>query len=447
MQTYDLVIIGTGVAASGAAQPVREAGWSVAVVDNRPFGGTCALRGCDPKKVLYGGAATADLSRRLRAHGLAGGVRVDWSELVAFKRSFTQPVPGQREQHFADLGIDQFHGTARFIGPDRLVVGSETLTARHILLACGARPRPLGIPGHEHLITSDDFMELDVLPRRIIMVGGGYIAAEFSAIAAAAGSQVTILQHGPRMLSPFDPDLVGWLTADFPERGIELHTNTDVEALELVDDGCRVHARRDGQSIGIDADLVVHAAGRVPALDDLDLAAAGIDVQDGRLQLTPFLQSTSNPRVFAAGDAAGQGPPLTPVASRDGATVAQNLLDGGQRHPDYSGTPSVAFSLPPIAAVGLSEAKAREHGLDFRISAATAADWYTACRLAEPVYGYKILIGTTDDRIIGAHLVGPQAEDTINLFALAIRHGITAGDLKAASFAYPTAASDIASML
>jgi glutathione reductase (NADPH) len=447
MKSYDLVVIGTGTAAQGASTRVRAAGWAVAVIDHRPFGGTCALRGCDPKKVLVGGAEAVDMVRRMHGRGVEGEVRVDWPDLVAFERTFTDPVPTKQERRYADKGIDAFHGRARFTGRDRVEVAGETLQGRHLLIAAGARPAPLTFPGAEHLVTSDDFLQLERLPERIVMVGGGYIAAEFSHIAARAGARVTVLQRGARMLPHFDADLVDWLMDSFREVGVDVQTGTTVEAVERTGDGLLVRGRAGGREVVVQGDLAVHAAGRVPDLDTLDLQAAGVAVERGRLRLNEFLQSVSNPAVYAAGDAAGVGPPLTPVSSHDGKIVAANLLEGNRRRPDYRGVPSVAFTLPPIASVGLSETAAREQGLKARVKSERVPDWYTARRVAESVYGYKTLVEEDTGRIVGAHLVGPHADEVINLFGLAIRHGLTAEDLKATMFAYPTGASDIGYML
>src|SRR5262249_25558066 len=201
------------------------------------------------------------------------------------------------------------------------------------------------------------------------------------------------------------------------------------------------------REVAIDADLVIHAAGRAPDLAALNLAEAGVVVEHGRIVLNEFLQSVSNPAVYAAGDAAAKGPPLTPVSSHDGKVVAANILEGNRHRPDYRGVPSVAFTLPPIAAVGLSEAAAREQEPTLRVNSATVPDWYTARRVGEPVYGYKTLVEDDSGRILGAHLVGPHADEAINLFGLAIRHNLTADDLKTTMFAYPTGASDIGYML
>ena len=445
---YDLIAIGTGTGASGAASRCRSAGWSVAVIDHLPFGGTCALRGCDPKKVLVGAAEAIDHSRRMRGKGVSGGEpSIVWNELIKFKRTFTEPVPAMKEESFAKNGIDAYHGRAKFHGPRAVEVGGEVLEGRFILIAVGAVPMRLGIPGEEHLITSTEFLELDQLPKKIVLLGGGFIAAEFAHIAARAGAQVTVLEQADRMLTPFDPDLVGWLMDKFHEVGIDVRLMTRVTAIERSGHGLSVRASANGREEVFKADLVVHAAGRVPDLEPLDLPAAGVESEKGRLRLNEFLQSVSNPAVYAVGDAALSGPPLTPVASHDAKVAAANMLNGNRQKPNYLGVPSVAFTIPPIASVGLSEKQARESGLKFRMRSENVSDWYTARRLAETTYGFKVLVEEETDRILGAHLVGPHVDEVINVFALAIRKGLTAEDLKTTMFAYPSGASDIGYMV
>lgn len=448
MKAYDLVVLGTGTAASVAAYRCRAAGWSVAVIDHLPFGGTCALRGCDPKKVLVGVAETVDQMRRLRGKGVAAGeVTVDWHALMAFKRTFTDPVPGNMEDGFAEKGIDAYHGLARFRDQHSVQVGDEILDARFVLIATGAIPAPLGIDGEEHVVSSTGFLDLEQLPARVVFIGGGYIAAEFSHVAARAGARVTVLQRGARMLKAFDANLVEWLMQKSRSVGIDVCLETRVERIERRDGECIVHAVTAGRPQSFEADLVVHAAGRVPDLAALDLPVAGIQSEKGRLQLNDFLQSVSNPAVYAAGDAASKGPPLTPVASHDGRVVAANMLNGNERRPDYSGVPSVCFTIPPLAAVGMTEEMALEQGRRFRVNCNNASHWYTARRVAESTYGFKVLIEEASDRLLGTHLVGPAADEVINVFALAIRQGIRAKELRDSIFAYPSGASDIGHML
>lgn len=445
---YDLIVVGSGAAASGVASRVRQAGRRVAIVDFRPLGGTCALRGCDPKKVLVGGAEAVRAARRLAGHGVRGGPSVDWAELVSFEHTFTDPVPAQRAGGFRDAGIEALRGKARFKGPRELSVDGIELEARNIVLATGAEPVPLGIPGQEYAITHEDFLSLETLPERVVFIGGGYIAAEFSNIAALAGAKVTVLQRGERMLTGFDPDLVGWLMESFRAMGITVETGAKVQAIERERTGFTIRYSSGSVAGSIGADLVVHAAGRRPALEALELEAGAVAIDDrGRMRLNEWLQSVSNPAVYAAGDCAQSGPPLTPVAGRDAEVVAANLLHGNTRTADHHAVPTVAFTIPPIAAVGLGEEAAREVSRTVRVHCRRASDWYTARRIAEPVYGFKVLSDEADRRILGAHLVGPGAEDTINIFALAIREGLTTDALRGALFAYPTAASDISYML
>lgn len=351
-KTYDLVVVGTGTAALSAVTSVREAGWSVAVIDFRPYGGTCALRGCDPKKMLVTGAETIDLVQRMHTNGIAGETHIDWPALMAFKRRFTDPIPAGTEDHLKKNGVDTLHGRARFIGTNRMEVDGSAIEGRHFLLASGAEPMKLGIPGEQHIVTSEEFLSLEQLPRRILLVGGGYIATEFSHIAARAGAKVTVVQRGERMLTRFDPDLVDFLMDKFRGIGIDVRTQTKVEAVEKTDNGLSVRASADGKPEQFEADLVVHAAGRKPDLHARNLGAANVTLKDGKLELNDYLQSVSNPAVYAAGDTAQKGPPLTPVSIHDAEVFVENLLNGNRRTPDYSGVPSVAFSVPPIAAVG-----------------------------------------------------------------------------------------------
>lgn len=447
MKQYDLVIIGSGSAARTVALDVRAAGWQVAVIDFRPFGGTCPLRGCVPKKALISGAAAFDYACRMRGRGVTGELQIEWQQLMAFKHTFIERVSDSRESTYHDKGIDTYHGVACFVGKNTIKVKEQQIEAKYILIASGEEPVKLNIPGEQYMLDSEDFLQLKDLPRRVLLVGGGYVAAEYSHIAARAGAQVTIVQQSERLLKMFDAELVGWLMASFTMLGIEIWTSTRIENIEKIDSGYRVTATNAGEKLLIEADIIVHAAGQAPAFDRLNLAAAGIETLNGRLKLNRYLQSISNPSVYAAGDAAGTGPLLTPVAVHDAQVVVANLLNGNHQQPNYLGVPSVVFTIPPLAAVGLTEAQAYQQGIKFRMQSQSVPNWFTASWQAEPIYGYKMLIDAQTDHILGAHLVGPQVDEVINIFALAVRHGLTAADLKATLFAFPTGASDIGMML
>lgn len=441
---YDLVVIGTGSAGSTVAYTCREAGWSVAIIDHHPFGGTCAVRGCDPKKVLVGAAELADHAERMAALGVSNKVRLDWPKLMAFKRTFTDPVPANRLAGYKKAGIDTYQETARFTGPTTLQVGSETLESKHIVIAAGAEPAKLPIDGFEHLTTSDQFLELEELPKRIIFVGGGYISFEFAHIAVRAGAKVTILHSSDTPLGGFDQDLVAMLVEASRAAGIEIILSQPVKSITKTG----VEYTVSTESGEYQADLVVHGAGRTPELDELDLKAGNVEHEKRGISVNEYLQSVSNPNVYAAGDAAATaGLPLTPMAGFEGGIVAENLLKGNVKKAEHPPQPSVVFTLPPLATVGLSEEQAKEQGLKFHINTADTTGWYSSRRLNTIKSGYKVLIEEDSDRILGAHLFGPHADEVINVFALAIRFGHTANDLKSFIAAYPTNGSDIGYMV
>ena len=445
---FDLVVIGTGAGGSTVAHKCRKAGWNVAIIDSNPFGGTCALRGCDPKKVLVGAAELIDWNSRMKGKGVSANVEIDWQQLMEFKKTFTEPVPANTVKTFTKAGIATFHGRARFLDKTTLKIGVDKLTGRYIHIAAGAKPAVLGIAGEEYLTTSVEFLETEQLPKRIIFVGGGYIAFEFAHVAVRAGAKVTILHRGPRPLEGFDPDLVEMLTKATLEIGVGLVLDTEVKSVEKDGDGFKVRASSRNSRTVLEADMVVHGAGRVPDIDDMDLEAANVERGEKGIRVNEFLQSVSNPLVYAAGDAADSGGlPLTPVATMQGHVVASNLLKGNHRQPDYSGIGTAVFTIPPMASVGLKEDDAAKQGLNFNVKYEETSSWYSSKRIGLKYSGYKTLVEKETGRIIGAHLLGAHADEVINIFALAIRNGLKAKDLKAMVYAYPTSASDISYMV
>jgi glutathione reductase (NADPH) len=465
----DLVVLGTGSAAQSVAYPCREAGWSVAVVDCRPFGGTCELRGCDPKKVLVGVADALAAIRRLEGRGLvAPDLRIAWPDLQRFKRTFTDPAPARNEASFAEAGIQPYHGVARFTGPTSVYVAgtdaadNDELRARHVVIATGAEPAHLGIPGEELLTTSEQFLNLEELPRRLVFGGGGYISFEFASVAVRAGAQVQIIHRGGRPLEGFDPDLVGQLVASVRELGVDVRLARAVTGIERRGETLVVRTRwhpsganrdreqeQEQDEEEIAADMVVHGAGRVPEIGDLALERAGVAFDWRRgVRVNAFLQSVSNPAVYAAGDAADASPlRLTPVAGLDGSVVALNLLHGNTQTPNFVGTPTVVYTDPPLARVGLLEREAREQGLNFRVHQEETSGWYSSRRVGLTHTGFTVLIEEGTERILGAHLLGPQADEVINLFGLAMRTGLPASALRDMRYAYPTGSSDVPYML
>lgn len=450
MEELDLFILGTGPAATRIAPKCAEAGWRVGIVDPRPYGGTCALRGCNPKKVFVRAAELYDWIRRAEGTGVrAEGVDIHWAELVRFKRTFTNPITPGKEDKFGRAGVVQYHGYPQFIAPNRIEIDDQELEARKFVVATGAEPAKLNIPGEELLITSDDFLELDSLPQRILFVGGGYVTFEFAHVAARAGANVTIVEVGKRPLAKFDRDLVDCLVDRSRQLGIELHTSTKVEGIEKSSNGVlAVEMDADGEKRTLQADLVVHGAGRKPNTNGLGLENGNIRYGPLGIEVNEFLQSVSNPDVYAAGDvAATAAPPLSPVASHEGRIVAKNLLEGNRHHCDYGTVPSVVFSVPALAAVGMREDEAESQSFDYVVKAGDRRNDNSMKKVGETHARYKLLIEKQTDQLLGAHLLGPDAAETINLFALAMKHGITASQLKSTLFAFPTFTHDVRGMI
>jgi len=435
-ERFDVVVIGSGSAASQIAYTCREAGRSVAVIDSKPFGGTCALRGCDPKRVLAGAGDVVDWARRMRGKGVAGDARIDWPELMRFKRIFTDPVPQRTIDNFRANGIGSIQGRAHFKSPESIEVDGREISANAFALACGARATHLGISGEELLIDNESFLNLDQMPRSVLFVGGGYIAFEFAHLSARAGAKVTIIDGGPRPLRGFDADLVERLASHTREVGIDLRVNTKVERVEPG----AVFAGGERFT----ADLLVHAAGRTPNIDDLSLDRAGVERTPKGVKTDGFLRSVSNPRIFAAGDCADSGnPQLTPVAGYEGRVVAANILNPETQPLTPHIIPSVVFSVPPLARVGMTEDEARAAGVNFKPVLRDSTEWYSSRRVAEECSASKLLVETDTGKILGAHLLGHEAEELINVFAVAIAAGYGAQDLERILFSYPTRGSDI----
>jgi glutathione reductase (NADPH) len=399
--------------------------------------------------VLVGAAEIIDWNNRMQGNGIVSkGVEIDWSDLMRFKRTFTEPVPKNTEQWLVQAGIVPFHGRARFVDRTAIVVGDNTVEARHVLIATGTWPAKLGIPGEEFLTRSDEFLELEKLPKRIIFVGGGYISFEFAHIATRAGAQVQILHRGARPLVGFDPDLVNRLEQATRDIGVHLRLDTAVEAIEKHGNDFVVQASHKGEKQQFHADLVVHGAGRAPEIEDLDLEKAGVEYQKRGVSVNAYLQSVSNPSIYAAGDAAASdGLPLTPVASMEGRIVAANLLEGNRHKPDYTATPTVVFTVPPLAAVGLKEDAAKAQGLKFTVHHGDTSGWYSSRRVGIEHSAFKVLVEDASNRILGAHLLGIHSEETINIFAAAIRFGLTTDQLKDMRYSYPSHSDDISYMV
>ncbi|MFW6324506.1 MAG: dihydrolipoyl dehydrogenase family protein, partial [Desulfovibrionales bacterium] len=334
-------------------------------------------------------------------------------------------------------GIDTFHGTAAFTGENEIEVNGEKLQGKNIFIASGAVPGPLSFPDADHLRKSADFLELEQLPGRIVFVGGGYISFEFAHVAVRAGARVDILHRGNRCLKHFDPDLVDLLCEFSKEIGIKVHYNAPAHSVEKTGRGYLVRAGENGD-LHLEADLVVHGAGRVAAVQEMQLEKGNVDATHKGVVVNEYMQSVSNPRVYAAGDVTEKGPQLTPVALLEAEVAMQNLLQGNSRPVDYSGIPSVLFTHPPLAQVGEKEQQLDRQGIPYRKTLKKTDSWAAYKRIGEKPAAAKILVHKERDTVLGAHILGHGGPEVINLFAAAVRLGHTVEELKSLVWSYPS---------
>jgi len=419
---YKLIVIGTGSTGSGIVYQCRAAGWKVAIIDSRPFGGTCALRGCDPKKVLVGVAEVVDRSTDLKGKGIDKEPKINWEELMKFKDTFTKSIPKNNEKAFKKAGIDAYYGKAVFTGKNIIKVKDKELQGEYFVIATGAKPRKLNIPGEKLITLSDQFLELKKLPKDITFIGGGYISFELAHIAAMAGANVRILHRSESLLGNFDKDLVKLLVEEFKEKGIKIIINTPVNSVKKKGGKLIIYSKNKK----FVTDMAVHGAGRVPNIENLNLNIAGVKANDKGILVNHYLQ-TSNPKIYSGGDVASDGLPLTPVAGVHGRIIAENLLKRNKVKFDGSVTASTIFTYPPLAMVGLTEEQAKKNKIKFDKKFVNTSSWYNVRRINVKHSDYKILTDKKNN-IIGAHLLYPSAEDVINLFVLAMKHKIKIND-------------------
>lgn len=451
MKTFDLLVLGSGPSGGRVAMSAAKSGMNVAMIESRSYGGNCALRGCNPKKVLVHAAEVVDAARRSDNKLCdAADIKINWPQLMAFKETFVESIPADSRAKFDDAGIKTFLGSPAFKDANSVVVNGEVVSADKILIATGSRPSPLNIAGEDLITDSDDFLDLKTLPKRIAFIGAGYITMEFAHVAARADAEVTILQRGDRPLKSFEPFIVDELVKKSASLGMKIVCNLQVTKLEKSSNGqIKVSYQKDGQLHELKVDMVVHGAGRVPNLDGLrlDVADVAFDSRKG-VAVDAQMRSTSNPSIFASGDCADtQQPRLTPVANQQGFAIANLIKGDAAAEPDYGPIPKVVFTVPPLASVGLTEAAARESGRKIKVNQKDDSDAGNIRKVCETHAAHTVVIDEETKQILGAHLFGPSASETINIFAVAMKAGMTARELKSVLIAFPTFASDIRMMV
>jgi len=451
MRTYDVVIIGSGTGGQTAAYDLVAKDLKTAVVEQSDLpGGTCALSGCQPKKWFYEATETIAKSRHLTGKGIISPPGADWSSIRAEKNRFTSQIPGMTIEDLKEDGIDFIPGKARFLDPKTLLVDEMKISAQCYVIATGARPMSLPIDGVENAITSDKFLELEHLPERILFIGGGFISFEFAHFAARLGSgkqRTVILELSNRPLGPFDSEMVDLLVNASRDENIEVHTGVQISSIERKETFYAVRTR-SGDIFEVDA--VVHGAGRVPNLENLDLNAAGIKFSNKGIAVDRTME-TSNPKVFAVGDCVAT-PQLARVADYEAHVAAKNIMakrkgaEPGQI--DYETVAVVLFTYPQYGMVGKTESLLKQQGVPYRKSFDRNLTWPTYKRVGMEHAAYKILVGA-DNKILGAHFLSDNASGLINTFKQAMINNITADRLYWQNIMspYPTRESDLIYML
>jgi glutathione reductase (NADPH) len=446
-EKFDVVIIGGGNAGIGVTGPVRRAGLSVAMIEARDLGGTCPNRGCTPKKVLVAAGQALHDIERASVHQIAVDRPIlDWAALIAREKDMIKDIPENLARAMARRKVEVIKGYGTFAGTDTVRVGDRTLCAGRIVIAGGSKPRPLPIPGAEHMVTSDDMLSQSKRPDSVIFIGG-VISLEFGHVYARAGSSVTILEALPQLLPAMDADAVARLQAESERIGLQIRTGVRIERIEASGGRFRVVFTHDRIETAAEADWVGNGAGRVTDVEGLGLAVGQIDHDNGRIATDSYLRSTSNPRVYVCGDAVPTSPQLSPIATYEGDIVGRNIVDGPKHSPDYAGIATAVYTVPVLAAVGLTEAAAKAKGLVAEIHVNDMHDWFSAKTYAETVAWSKIIVDRASESILGAHFVGHAGHELVNIFGLAMKFGISASALREHVYAYPTFASDIKHML
>lgn len=448
IKEFDVFVIGTGNAGKNVAFACAKAGMRIAIADNRRYGGTCANRGCDPKKVIVGVVEAKHRIDKLKGNGFDTSPEINWIGVQKFKAKFTDAVPAVNEKRLKEAGIALYHQSPRFLDENSLSVEGKTVKVKKVVIATGLIPLELKIQGREHLLTSDDFLNLPALPKEMVFVGGGYIALEFAHVAVRCGVKVTIIQSGNLPLKGFDQDLTKQLIESSENAGIQFVLNARVDEIEKLQKNYRVYYKVGGRRESIVTEMVFNTAGRVPALQGLDLEKGKVEIEKGGVSVNEYLQSPSNPNVYACGDVSASGSlALTPISHLESKVVIENLLKEKTAKLKIPVTPSVVYSIPQMAKVGLSEEEATAEGYDYTVRYEKIEKWFSAKHRNEKIYAYKVLVDEKTDFILGAHLIGCEVGDLINLFTMAIQGELTASQVREMIFVYPTRSHDIKSML
>jgi len=441
---FDLFVIGAGSGGVRAARFAAGFGAKVAVAESRYLGGTCVNVGCVPKKLLVYGAHYAEDIGQAQGYGWTIDATFDWKTLIANKDREIQRLNGIYRSILVDSGVTLLQAHARLVDAHTVEVEGKQYTAEHILIATGGWPHVPAIPGREHAITSNEAFYLESLPRRVLVVGGGYIAVEFASIFHGCGADTKLLYRGELFLRGFDGSLRDHLKDEMIKKGVDLQFNADIVHIDKQADGSLLATLEDGRTL--EADCIFYATGRRPMLDNLGLEKAGVALDARGFIAVDDEYRTSVSSILAIGDVIGRVQ-LTPVALAEGMAVARRLFKPEQyRKVDYTTIPTAVFSLPNMATVGLTEEEAREQGYNvtifesrFRPMKLTMTDSLERSLM-------KLVVDAETDRVLGCHMAGPDAGEIMQGLGVALKAGATKQVFDDTLGIHPTAAEEFVTM-
>ena len=442
---FDLFVIGAGSGGVRAARFAAGFGAKVAVAESRYLGGTCVNVGCVPKKLLVYGAHFAEDFEQASGFGWSlGEANFDWATLIANKDREIHRLNGIYRNLLVNSGVTLIEGHAKLTGPNEVEVNGQRHTAKHILIATGGWPQIPEIPGHELAISSNEAFFLKELPKRVLVVGGGYIAVEFAGIFQGLGAQTSLLYRGDMFLRGFDGAVRKHLHEELTKRGMDVQFNADIARIDKQADGSLKATLKDGREL--EADCVFYATGRRPMLDNLGLENTGVKLDKrGFVRVDDLYQSTE-PSILAIGDVIGRVQ-LTPVALAEGMAVARRLFKPEQYRPvDYRMIPTAVFSLPNIGTVGLSEEQAIEDGHKVQIFESSFRPMKLTLTECQERTLMKLVVDADTDKVLGCHMVGPEAGEIVQGLAIALKAGATKQHFDETIGVHPTAAEEFVTM-
>jgi glutathione reductase (NADPH) len=441
--SYDLLVIGAGSGGVRAARVAAGYGARVAIVEEHRIGGTCVIRGCVPKKLLvYGAHFAEDLEDARRFGWQLSGAQFDWATLRDNVLAEVARLSGIYQQTLENHNVEILRGHAVVTGPNAARIDGREIAAQVILIATGARPQTLAVPGIEHAITSNEAFHLERLPPRIVIAGGGYIANEFAGIFNELGSKVTLINRSDRILRSYDAQIRDRLLQISTSKGIQFVFNATLERVERRADGVLLVHLGD---TSLECDTFMCATGRIPNTDGLGLASAGVELEaSGAVRVDEYSRSAC-PSIYAVGDVTNRVQ-LTPVAIREGQAFAETVFGKNPSKVDYGCIPSAVFSHPPLAGVGLTEAQARTQLGSVKVYTSDFRPMKNVLANRNERALFKLVVDDTTDRIVGAHMIGPDAPEILQVLAVAVKARLLKSQLDECVAIHPTMAEELVLM-